>query len=272
MLATSWSHCHSASSSNPDLVDSNASLISEKRAQVLSSDGFKSVSVFCLDSGLCNSADTDYRVYWPTIAVSTAAVATYTFAPAVPVTFSFRPPVGGPVLSPVVLALSRLPCPRATAFDAGAGACTACGAQQYVIDPDRGRCVDCPVGATCDGAALAGSPPGSVWMVDITGLEYRLLSCPAGYVVVRAEAWPSLDQCVACPEGKFSAVPAEYGGALWTTVASNATQLCAVCPGLYLHARVGAISYETGLDWGCGLAFFIDSKYPCVQKLHSVTF
>eukprot|EP00961_Rhodomonas_salina_P042551 571767-Rhodomonas_salina.3 len=38
---------------------------------------------------------------------------------------------------------------------------------QYIVDPNKGRCMDCPKGAICaDGNSLVGMVEGSVWEPD----------------------------------------------------------------------------------------------------------
>jgi hypothetical protein len=48
------------------------------------------------------------------------------------------------------------------------------------------------VGAICDGSTLRGVINGSMWLVN--GDKMRLQQCPAGYVLIRDEYQPILDQ------------------------------------------------------------------------------
>lgn len=197
--------------------------------------GSKEYSVFCRPGLACDAADAGVRVPWPAVVASSGSRA---FASGVSVEFRLRPPPGIPQLAPVVMNMTRVRCGAGSAYDPTAGFCEACGRGQYVTDPDGGRCIDCPVGAACDGSSLAGSPNTSAWAVDPSAGDgaLRLQWCPAGSVLVRDEARPALDQCVLCPPGKLSTEPALYPAAsgapaLWSTSAADAYLLCRACPG-----------------------------------------
>ncbi len=219
--------------------------------------GTKDVSVFCRPNGVCDAADADVRLPWP---AAPAAGGGRIFAPAVQVSLRLRQPAEAPALAPATTNLVRRACGIAAAYDPVSAFCMACGRGQYVTDSDSGRCLDCPVGATCDGAALVGDPITSIWALDTTAAAnttssggskvgaLRLAWCPPGYVLVRDSGLPGLDRCVLCPPGKFSPEPAVYpttvparasvaakaaakAGQLWTTDAASASLLCQTCPG-----------------------------------------
>jgi predicted outer membrane repeat protein len=146
--------------------------------------GVKEYSVFCGAGGAdpCDTSSAGVRLPWPSTASARGGGGgSGAFAAAVAVTLRLRPEAGAPVLAPAVANLTRraLACGQGSAFDPDSGFCAACGRGQYVTDPDGGRCIDCPVGAECDGAALVGVPPESGWAVGDGGM-LRLETCPAG--------------------------------------------------------------------------------------------
>ena len=58
--------------------------------------------------------------------------------------------------------------------------CFRCSQNQYILNSNNPSysCMDCPVGAICDGSSLRGIVPGSMWKADLTTGEYILQSCP----------------------------------------------------------------------------------------------
>ena len=130
--------------------------------------------------------------------------------------------------------------------------CTSCKAGQYVIDPDQNACVDCPAGAVCTAGSFLGQTPGAVWAV--VGDNMRVETCPVGYVLVRNEARPVADQCVACPSGKYLA--SNSSAAAGRLVVLDA----ATAPGLCLDCVVGATCLG-GADVVAAPGYFVVS-YP----------
>ena len=195
--------------------------------------GSKEYSVFCDPGAPCDAAAAGVRLPWP--AKSNPTGVGRVFSPAVEVGFRFRPPAGEVALEAAAGNLTRRGCGAGSAYDPATGFCAACGVGQYVTDPDGGDCIDCPIGAVCNGAALVGLPTASSWAAGADGV-LRLQSCPAGYVLVRDEDRPAQDQCVQCPPGRYSSVPASYsvaagGPVLWGPDAATAYLLCTPCPG-----------------------------------------
>ena len=77
--------------------------------------------------------------------------------------------------------------------------CHKCKASQYVVDPNAHPCRDCPEdGAECDGSRLIPRVHGSVWADDTNEGFYRIQECPPGFIVIRDELRPELDQCYPC--------------------------------------------------------------------------
>ena len=111
--------------------------------------------------------------------------------------------------------------------------CTACKSGQYVIDPDQNACSECPAGAICADGAFFGLPAGAVWLA--AGDFMRLEACPAGYVLVRDEARPAADECVACPASKY--LVGNSSAAAGRLVVTSA----AAAPGLCLECVAGAV-------------------------------
>lgn len=113
-------------------------------------------------------------------------------------------------------------------IDHGRQACEACKSTQYFVNPHGGRCVDCPAGATCNGAELQGA---GVWVVHPTrNDEYMLDDCPQGTKLVNQ------------PGGAYTSDPAQV---------DHASQRCQACQdfeyivnpkgGMCLPCPVGAI-------------------------------
>lgn len=72
--------------------------------------------------------------------------------------------------------------------------CKSCEKYQYVVDPNRFKCEDCPVGARCDGSLLQGLLEDSIWVPKNTTGQYFLKSCP-----------PVLSSCLrVCSESEFT--------------------------------------------------------------------
>ena len=119
-------------------------------------------------------------------------------------------------------------------FSHDAQQCAPCRPTQYSLTASRSRqaCHDCPVGAACNGSALTGLVPGSVWAADKDSGQCVLLSCPAGYSLTNTlgngdfsflnqacTLCPASYYCpgagataVACPQGQF-APPGANGSA-----------------------------------------------------------
>ena len=123
--------------------------------------------------------------------------------------------------------------------------CDSCLATQYIVDPNHNACRKCPSGAKCDGSGLVGLD-GSGW--QILGDLYRIVSCPAGYIVIRdnssdcvsvagveCKTGPEFDHCFRCPgspaPGRFSFLGAAYPGPLVSiTEDLVSTSQCRPCP------------------------------------------
>jgi len=108
-----------------------------------------------------------------------------------------------------------------------------------VIDPDQTLCILCPIGGTCDGSQVQGKDGLDVmWLkTDYQAIDgsisqrMRVIRCPPGYILVRDETVPDLDQCSICPSGKYSAVPALLGNVNKSTVSVNdVNEKCSRCP------------------------------------------
>lgn len=58
--------------------------------------------------------------------------------------------------------------------------CYPCGPNQYILASDNPKyiCMNCPVGAVCDGSSLKGIVPGAAWIADYNSGQYILQSCP----------------------------------------------------------------------------------------------
>jgi len=125
--------------------------------------------------------------------------------------------------------------------------CRSCLPTQYVVDPNRHPCRQCPVGATCNGDMAVGKD-GSTW--ELLRDTTRVKSCQKGYILIRdngnctsvpgfsiCQSGPELDQCYKCPgspyPGYFSLQLASYPGVLVSqnvsSVLSN-PKLCLSCP------------------------------------------
>ena len=104
-------------------------------------------------------------------------------------------------------------------FPAGLWTCRPCEKNQYVVDPNRHFCQQCPAGAKCsEGTFTPHDPVDSVWNATQMGVN-RLVQCPAGYVLVRDEEKPTLDRCIPCPPYTYSVEEAAFGvRPLWTGV------------------------------------------------------
>ena len=77
-------------------------------------------------------------------------------------------------------------------------------------------------GATCpDGNIFLPVVNGSKWAVNkSTGNNlYRLIECPAGYVISQDESFPDQDRCVQCQAGTYSLI-----------VAKSTDAACLPCP------------------------------------------
>ena len=112
----------------------------------------------------------------------------------------------------------------------GLRTCVRCDKKQYVMDPNEHRCQACPAGATCEAGSFAPTNPAdSVWNSTSNGI-YRITSCPAGYVLIREDAEPTSDRCVACPPDTYSVEEAVFGERLWDRSVENYNQYCHPCP------------------------------------------
>jgi len=115
--------------------------------------------------------------------------------------------------------------------EGGLWTCKKCELSNYIVDPNRHKCLPCPDGGTCDGSKLTPKVDGSVWDADVSTGMYRLARCPPGYVLVRDEAFPVLDRCVACPPDTYSVDEAIFGQRLWTRSVENyLNNTCKPCP------------------------------------------
>jgi len=88
--------------------------------------------------------------------------------------------------------------------------CRACGPSKYIIDP-YGPCQECPKGAECpDGALFLSKAQGSVWenvFASAGGIQNRIIECPAGHALERADAYPNADLCNPCPPNQYRLEP-----------------------------------------------------------------
>jgi hypothetical protein len=149
-------------------------------------------------------------------------------------------------------------------YDPSLRVCTQCSLENYITDSDYGTCLTCPAGVLCNSSSLRPIIAGSVWGQEagLLGISHiRLQSCPAGYILVRIEPRPEMDECVPCPFGKYSLDSAVLGGKLDLVASSaiNAVELCLQCstgvtclggsnvvsqPGYFL-ATAGTIAHQT---------------------------
>ena len=105
-----------------------------------------------------------------------------------------------------------------------------CSRDEYVVDPKKGSCQPCPAGATClDGAFTPSDPADSVWNSTSNGVM-RITRCPAGFVLIRDQADPISDRCVACAPDTYSVEEAVFGEQLWDSSVENYNQYCLPCP------------------------------------------
>jgi len=132
--------------------------------------------------------------------------------------------------------------------------CSACGPSTYIIDQLH-PCVKCPQGASCDGVRFESNAEGSEWEEELasdgSGLQKRILSCPAGFMMKREPLFPQQDDCVLCPEGTYRLTPV-----VWQDVNNGSLPDChscptgAVCPGgNVVEAKANFWRLQT-LVWG----------------------
>eukprot|EP00960_Hanusia_phi_P045231 757100-Hanusia_phi.AAC.2 len=106
--------------------------------------------------------------------------------------------------------------------------CQVCSPDLEYYSPADEACKACPTGASCDGRNLAPLVPGSVW--EIYNGNYRVSSCPAGYVLVRDNREPLLDECVLCPTNYYSPVPSSFDtGVQRVLSAAEVLSKCIAC-------------------------------------------
>lgn len=137
--------------------------------------------------------------------------------------------------------------------------CFTCQASTYSLDPTDGcvksatgavicnprECNKCPAGANCAGFnAFQPVVPNSCWgnqsVVSGGGkvMLMRVISCPPGYVLVRDDTDPTLDQCAECPLDYYGLERSVYPGTIMvaksikdlTGANSNTSSLCLQCP------------------------------------------
>ena len=89
-------------------------------------------------------------------------------------------------------------------FSQEAQRCIQCSTSEYILDTNNSlvSCQPCPVGATCDGPALQGKVPGSVWEAENVTSKYILVSCPPGYELINTDGGVFsfiAQQCSLCP-------------------------------------------------------------------------
>lgn len=72
--------------------------------------------------------------------------------------------------------------------------CVPCAEAQYIVNETE-QCQTCPNGATCKYGNLTGND-GSYWRVE--GDMQRVYKCDPGYVMVRNDNLPFMDQCIPC--------------------------------------------------------------------------
>ena len=114
--------------------------------------------------------------------------------------------------------------------EGGLWTCVRCSREQYVVDPNKDVCEPCPAGAACDhGAFRPNNPADSIWNSTSDGI-YRITSCPAGHVLIRDEAVPVFDRCVACAPDTYSVEEAVFGERLWDRSVENYNEYCHPCP------------------------------------------
>ena len=121
--------------------------------------------------------------------------------------------------------------------------CRPCEKNQYVINPMKHACKQCPAGARCpEGTFTPHDPADSVWNATQMGVN-RLVRCPAGYVLVRDEENPTLDRCLPCPPYTYSVEEAFFGQRpLWTGVCVRVCMCVCVSGGsggnIYMHIYI----------------------------------
>ena len=88
--------------------------------------------------------------------------------------------------------------------------CSACSSNQYILYSASNlyACQNCPVGSECNGTALRGLIPGSVWVPDSKSGHYILTSCPMGYQAIGTGAQDLAisylnQQCAICDPGQY---------------------------------------------------------------------
>jgi hypothetical protein len=85
-------------------------------------------------------------------------------------------------------------------------------------------------GATCpDGKTFSSTVNGSTWSAELFGMRdhiFRLVECPAGFIISRDDSFPDQDRCVQCPSGMYSIVVANS-----TSISCRPCPLGAKCPG-----------------------------------------
>jgi len=78
----------------------------------------------------------------------------------------------------------------------------------------RPVCPVCPKGGDCFTGVFVPDNPESVWesAVDLDGITiFRIIACPAGFALTRAEGNPKADSCEMCPLGYYN-----IEGSQWT--------------------------------------------------------
>ena len=91
------------------------------------------------------------------------------------------------------------------------------------------KCRACPKGADCTGLQFTSAAEGSEWEEELasdgSGFQKRILSCPAGFTMLRDPLSPEQDDCLLCPEGKYRLTPV-----VWQDANSNSLPECHACP------------------------------------------
>lgn len=159
----------------------------------------------------------------------------------------------------------------------GAWYCGTCLPTQYIIDPNRDVCRECPVGAICDGKGLVVSD-GSEW--EVVGDVYRLRTCPVGSVVIRdnsscvglaCRTGPAFDHCYRCPgspaPGRYSLERAAYPGSLVSPTEAEVSEAqCRPCPfGANCEKGGDSVSSLPGY-WKLPLARRTTAEAPAMYK------
>jgi len=129
--------------------------------------------------------------------------------------------------------------------------CVQCLQNSYTLSPFYGceedkcfprNCRKCPKAADCSTLEFRSVAVGSVWeeeqASDLSGLQKRILSCPAGYKMMRDQEAPDQDNCLKCSKDYYRLTPVVWQG--------NSSLLpdCHPCPkGIFMYKHIYIHAY-----------------------------